>query len=62
MFIHQKTLLIARDFWPFSFHNTLPIVLRDFEYVADPVKDKWSDDDSFGDRAFTQLHFLDTGI
>ena len=42
--------------WRFKYPNLEPIVVGDFNCVPDIALDKWGGDDSFGDRAVTQLH------
>ena len=44
--------------WCFKYPNLESIVVGDFNCVLDIAIDKWGGDDSFRDRAVSQLHSL----
>ena len=55
----QRFQIINDNFdnlWRFKYSNIEPIVVGDFNCIPDITLDKWGGDDSFGDRAVTQLH------
>ena len=58
---HAERELFFDILWCFTFPNLENVVLGDFNCVPNIQLDKWGGDDSFGDRAITQLHaFMDS--
>ena len=58
---HAERELSFDTLWCFTFPNLDNVVLGDFNCVPNIQLDKWGGDDSFGDRAITQLHaFMDS--
>ena len=53
---HRERELFFDNLWRFKYPNIEAIVVGDFNCVPDITLDKWGGDDSFGDRAVTQLH------
>ena len=56
--IHAERELFFDNLWRFPFPNLDTFVVGDFNCVPDIQLDKWGSDDSFIDRAVTQLHAL----
>ena len=53
--IHAERESFFDTLWWFTFPDVDTFVVGDFNWVPDIQLDKWGDDDSFGDRAVTQL-------
>ena len=53
---HSERESFFDNLWRFKFPNFEPIVVGDFNCVPDIALDKWGGDDSFGNRAVSQLH------
>ena len=53
---HREREIFFDNLWRFKYPNLESIVVGDFNCVPDIAIDKWGGDDSFGDRAVTQLH------
>ncbi|CAH3196246.1 unnamed protein product, partial [Porites evermanni] len=53
---HNEREIFSDNLWHFKYSNLETIVVGDFNCVPDIAIDKWGGDDSFGDRAVTQLH------
>ena len=52
---HNDGEIFLDNLWRFKYSNLETIVVGDFNCVPDIAIDKWGGDDSFGDRAVTQL-------
>ena len=53
---HHEREIFFDNLWRFKYPNLEYIVVGDFNCVPDIAIDKWGGNDSFGDRAVTQLH------
>ena len=53
---HGEREIFFDNLWRFKYPNLESIVVGDFNCVRDIAMDKWGSDESFGDRAVTQLH------
>ena len=55
---HRERAIFFDNLWHFKYPDLDSIVVGDFNCVPDLAIDKWGGDDSFGDKAVTQLHSL----
>ena len=53
---HSECERFFDHLWRFKFNNLETIVTGDFNCIPDVTLDKWGGDDSFGDKAVSQLH------